>query len=135
MTKVPVQIVVILAALLLGLLDATLDVADRFGVLGELDEIRRAHTVFWNGPMGVFEFEAFAHGTRAVAQALTESQGLTVVEATWTADGQQMCLKTSTTYDCYPYAQPFEANRPVDLLSTCGVRSRWLALLPVGERG
>ncbi|MCY1159923.1 MAG: phosphoglycerate kinase [Citricoccus sp.] len=42
-------------------------------------EIRGAHTVFWNGPMGVFEFEAFAHGTRTVAQALTESQGLTVV--------------------------------------------------------
>lgn len=43
------------------------------------DEIRRAHTVFWNGPMGVFEFEAFAHGTRTVARALTESAGLTVV--------------------------------------------------------
>ncbi|MEV4901335.1 phosphoglycerate kinase [Citricoccus sp. NPDC055426] len=43
------------------------------------DEIRQAHTVFWNGPMGVFEFEAFAHGTRTVARALTESSGLTVV--------------------------------------------------------
>lgn len=43
------------------------------------EEIRRAHTVFWNGPMGVFEFEAFAHGTRTVARALTESSGLTVV--------------------------------------------------------
>ena len=66
---------------------------------------------------------------------ISSASGATVVDATWTADGQQMCLKTSTTYDCYPYAQPFEANRPVDLLSTCGVRSRWLALLPVGERG
>ena len=36
-------------------------------------------TVFWNGPMGVFEFEAFAEGTRAVAQALTEVDGLSVV--------------------------------------------------------
>ena len=43
------------------------------------DEIRRAETVFWNGPMGVFEMEAFAAGTRAVAQALTETSGFTVV--------------------------------------------------------
>ena len=38
-----------------------------------------ARTVFWNGPMGVFEIEAFAGGTRAVAQALTRVKGLSVV--------------------------------------------------------
>ncbi|WP_441926476.1 phosphoglycerate kinase [Marmoricola sp. RAF53] len=38
-----------------------------------------AKTVFWNGPMGVFEQPAFAEGTRAVAQALTEVDGLSVV--------------------------------------------------------
>jgi phosphoglycerate kinase len=38
-----------------------------------------ARTVFWNGPMGVFEQAAFAEGTRAVAQALTETDGLSVV--------------------------------------------------------
>src|SRR5690606_28378799 len=43
------------------------------------DAIRSAATVFWNGPMGVFEMAAFAHGTKAVAQALTEIDGLSVV--------------------------------------------------------
>ena len=41
--------------------------------------ITSARTVFWNGPMGVAEWEAFAGGTRAVAQALTQVDGLSVV--------------------------------------------------------
>ncbi len=36
-------------------------------------------TVFWNGPMGVFEFPAFAHGTKVVAEALTHVSGISVV--------------------------------------------------------
>lgn len=42
-------------------------------------EVAAAKTVFWNGPMGVFEMAAFAGGTKAVAQALTEVDGLSVV--------------------------------------------------------
>ncbi len=41
--------------------------------------IARAGTVFWNGPMGAFEIEPFAAGTRAVAQAVADAQGVTVV--------------------------------------------------------
>ena len=41
--------------------------------------IRASETVFWNGPMGVFELAPFSEGTRTVAQALTEVKGLSVV--------------------------------------------------------
>lgn len=41
--------------------------------------IHGAKTIFWNGPMGVFEMELFAAGTKAVAKALTETDGFTVV--------------------------------------------------------
>ena len=43
------------------------------------EAIRTAKTVVWNGPMGVFEMESFAAGTRAVAQAMAEVQGTTVI--------------------------------------------------------
>ena len=43
------------------------------------DAVRGSKTVFWNGPMGVFEMPAFAAGTKAVAKALTEVDGLSVV--------------------------------------------------------
>ena len=41
--------------------------------------IKECKTLFWNGPMGVFEFPAFAHGTKLIAQALTEVDGISVV--------------------------------------------------------
>jgi len=43
------------------------------------EKIADAKTVFWNGPVGVFEFPAFAGGTRAVADAISRVSGLTVV--------------------------------------------------------
>ncbi|GLW08357.1 phosphoglycerate kinase [Microtetraspora sp. NBRC 13810] len=66
--------------------DATAIPADRQGLdIGpktrELfaGKLADARTVFWNGPMGVFEFDAFAGGTRAVAEALIGSEAFTVV--------------------------------------------------------
>jgi phosphoglycerate kinase len=41
--------------------------------------IRECKTVFWNGPMGVFEFAAFSNGTKVVADALTDVSGISVV--------------------------------------------------------
>lgn len=55
-------------------LDIGPDTARQFSEL-----IRSSRTVFWNGPMGVFEMDAFASGTRAVATALSEVNGLGVV--------------------------------------------------------
>ena len=55
-------------------LDIGPDTREAFGA-----RIRQAGTVFWNGPMGVFEWAAFAEGTRAVAQAVADSEAYTVV--------------------------------------------------------
>jgi phosphoglycerate kinase len=43
------------------------------------DEVAKAGTVFWNGPMGAFELKPFAAGTRAVAEAVANADGTTVV--------------------------------------------------------
>lgn len=55
-------------------LDIGPETAKRFA-----DVIRRAGSVFWNGPMGLFENDAFAGGTRAVAEAMAACPGFTVV--------------------------------------------------------
>jgi hypothetical protein len=69
---------------------------------------------------------------------ISSPSGANVVDANWTADGGKLCLKTANTFDCYPYRAPFTARQPVDLISDCGVRSRWTALstaVAPGERG
>jgi 3-phosphoglycerate kinase len=43
------------------------------------DKIRTAKTVIWNGPMGVFEMKAFADGTRAIAKAMADCDGVTII--------------------------------------------------------
>jgi phosphoglycerate kinase len=43
------------------------------------DVLARAKTVFWNGPMGVFEMAPFAEGTRGVAQAIIDADAFSVV--------------------------------------------------------
>jgi phosphoglycerate kinase len=55
-------------------LDIGPETRERFG-----QKIRAAKTVFWNGPMGVFEWEQFAEGTKAVAEAVAACDGFTVV--------------------------------------------------------
>lgn len=42
-------------------------------------EAQTAQTIFWNGPMGVFEIDAFASGTERVARGVSEAQGFSVV--------------------------------------------------------
>ncbi len=44
-----------------------------------VNEVKRARTIIWNGPMGVSEFPVFAEGTRAVAQAVAENPGITII--------------------------------------------------------
>jgi phosphoglycerate kinase len=44
-----------------------------------VEEAKRARTIFWNGPMGMFEVEAYAAGTRTVAAGLAECDGTTVI--------------------------------------------------------
>ena len=41
--------------------------------------VKKAKTVIWNGPMGVFEFPKFAVGTKAIAKALAETDAVTII--------------------------------------------------------
>jgi phosphoglycerate kinase len=62
-------------------------------------EIQSAKTIFWNGPMGVFEIEAFSRGTTVIAQSIADSQAATVVGGGSTAEVvEQMKLSARMTH-------------------------------------
>lgn len=85
-----------------------------------------------NGVTNVITFEP-----NGIAR-ISSPSGAKVVNAAWTASNGELCLRSADAFDCYPYTAPFQAGQPVDLLSTCAVRSRWLAssvTVPPGERG
>jgi phosphoglycerate kinase len=70
------------------------DTIERF-----VQEIRLGKTAFWNGPMGVFEIEPLAEGTRAIAKALAESKATTIVGGGSTAEAvEEMKLTDKMTH-------------------------------------
>ena len=63
------------------------------------NEISNSKTVFWNGPMGVFEIESFSQGTKSIADAMVGSQAVTVVGGGSTAEAvKSMSLEDKMTH-------------------------------------
>lgn len=64
-----------------------------------------------------------------------------VVQGTWTAANNQLCLQTATGQECWPYQSAFQPGQQVTLISSCQATSRWTALstnpaqAAGGERG
>ena len=74
------------------------------------DYIIRAKTVFWNGPMGVYEFRAFSYGTRQMAQALADSR---CHNRSWRRLHRRRCSQPSdspTKWTTYPRAAVHPSN-------------------------
>jgi phosphoglycerate kinase len=57
--------------------DLILDIGPQTAAL-LAEQLKSAGTIVWNGPVGVFEFDAFANGTKVIAQAIAESKGFSI---------------------------------------------------------
>jgi len=60
-------------------------------------------------------------------QAQIASPGGTIVNASWTAANNQLCLVNGAAQECWPYSAPFQAGQPVTVTSSCNASSTWLA--------
>lgn len=97
--------------------------------------IGRPVQVTTNGITNMIYFDA-----NGAARILTPARR--TVQGSWTASNGQLCLSAGGPQECWPYAAPFQAGRPVTLKSDCGSTSRWLAQSTnaaawqrLGERG
>src|SRR5262249_42911580 len=86
-------------------------------------EIRKAATVVWNGPVGKFEDEPFSKGTKAIAEALAASKGITIVGGGETAEAvEEFGLADELTHVStgggafleYVEGTPFEALKQIE---------------------
>ena len=60
-------------------------------------------------------------------QAQIATPGGRVVNAAWSAANNQLCLVNGAAQECWPYAAPFQAGRPITATSSCNATSTWLA--------
>lgn len=98
---------------------AAAQVADGSEIIGQQVQVQT------NGVVNTVYFQP-----NGVAQ-IRSATGTVSVDGTWTVSAEQLCMRTANAFDCYPYRVPFQARQPVDLVSTCGVRSQWTALSTV----
>ena len=87
-----------------------------------------AETVFWNGPMGVFELAPFAEGTRGVAQAIVETTGGRRARSAWSAAATRppRCARSACPRTGSPTSPPAAARRwSTSRARTCPVSPSW----------
>jgi phosphoglycerate kinase len=90
-----------------------------------VDEIGKCKTIFWNGPMGVFEIEAFSAGTRSIAKAMSESKGVTVVGGGSTAESvEDMGLADKMTHVSTGGGASLELLEGIDLPGVAALQNK-----------